>query len=82
MFIGPVCRSVWLFLAPRRFPAKTLFRERWISLDFLGFSRPNLDFSMSYADKTAEIFSGAMALALTPPQQRAPSWHVERQNCS
>jgi hypothetical protein len=37
---------------------------------------------MSYADKTAEIFSGAMALALTPPQQRAPSWHVERQNCS
>jgi hypothetical protein len=24
----------------------------WISLDFLGFSRANRDFSMGYADKT------------------------------
>jgi hypothetical protein len=29
----------------------------WICLDFLGFSRPNRDFSMGYADKTRENFS-------------------------
>jgi hypothetical protein len=31
-----------------RFAAKTPIDGRWISLDFLGFSRQNLDFSMGY----------------------------------
>jgi hypothetical protein len=42
-------RSVWVFLAPGRFAAKARADERWILLDFLGFSRPNRDFSMGYA---------------------------------
>jgi hypothetical protein len=29
----------------------------WISLDFLGFSRPNRDFSTGYADKSVKSFS-------------------------
>jgi hypothetical protein len=40
---------VWVFLAPRGFAAKALLLSYWISLVFLGFSRPNLDFSMGYA---------------------------------
>jgi hypothetical protein len=36
-------------LARGRLAAKTLDHEGWISLDFLGFSRPNRDFSMGYA---------------------------------
>jgi hypothetical protein len=32
-------------------------------LDFLGFSRPNRDISMSYADKGVEIFSRRFSLA-------------------
>ena len=43
---------IWVFLARRRFAAKTPDYKGWISLDFLGFSRPNLDFSMGYADKS------------------------------
>jgi hypothetical protein len=37
------------FLGSGPFCLKTPDYEGWISLDFLGFSRPNLDFSMSYA---------------------------------
>ena len=43
-------RSVWIFLAGGLFAAKTPVRTCWISLDFLGFSRPNRDFSMGYAE--------------------------------
>jgi hypothetical protein len=43
-------RSVWVFLAPGRLAAKTPAHESWIGLDFLGFLRPNLDFSMGYED--------------------------------
>ena len=48
---GPtLARSIRLdFLGPGRFAAKTPDSEGWISLDFLGFSRQNLDFSMGYA---------------------------------
>ncbi|HEY6518817.1 MAG TPA: hypothetical protein VIZ19_05545, partial [Roseiarcus sp.] len=48
---------VWVFLGSGCFAAKTADYEGWISLDFLGFSRPNLDLSMGYAEKTAESFS-------------------------
>jgi hypothetical protein len=48
---------VWVFLAPRRFGLKTPVFEGWIHLDFLGFSRPNRDFSMGYAGfSRAEFF--------------------------
>jgi hypothetical protein len=46
---GSSGRSVWVFLAPGRFAAKTPADECWIVLDFLGFARPKRDFSMSYA---------------------------------
>ena len=45
----PAGRSVWVFLALGRFTAKGPVHEPWIVLDFLGFSRPNLDLSMGYA---------------------------------
>jgi hypothetical protein len=33
----------------------------WISWDFLGFSRPNRDFSMVTRDKSGKFFLGAFA---------------------
>ena len=50
-------RSVWIFLGCGRSAAKSPGSGGWISLDFLGFSRPNRDLSMGYADKTTEEFS-------------------------
>jgi hypothetical protein len=47
------------FLAFSRFAAKALCRTYWILLDFLGFSRPNLDFSMGYKGFSAYDFSMA-----------------------
>jgi hypothetical protein len=44
-------------LARRRFAAKTRDFGGLISLDFLGFSRLNRDFSMGYADKSEKVFS-------------------------
>jgi hypothetical protein len=46
--VGPVDPFGFL-LARGRFAAKTPANERWIVLDFLGFSRQNRDFSMGYA---------------------------------
>src|SRR5260370_20112929 len=48
---------VWFFLAPGCFSTKTPAFERWISLDFLGFSRPKRDLSMGYARFSLENFS-------------------------
>jgi hypothetical protein len=41
-------RPVLEFLGPGRFAAKTPIYGRWIPFDFLGFFRPNRDFSMGY----------------------------------
>ena len=49
-------RSVWVFLGPPHFGAETSVYEGWISLDFLGFSRPNPDLSMGCAGFSAEVF--------------------------
>src|ERR1700722_12848525 len=54
--IGPA-EPVWISLAPRRFAAKTTFLGSWISLDFLGFSRPNRAFSTGYTGFSLENFS-------------------------
>jgi hypothetical protein len=57
----------WVFLAGRRFTAKTVVYEGWIVLDFLGFSRPNRDLSMGYAEKARQIFFAALCLAFEAP---------------
>jgi hypothetical protein len=45
-------------------------------LDFLGFSRPKLDFSMSYADSHAENFSSRFLPEREPRQnERLRSLH-------
>ena len=44
--IGPV--DSFGFSWPLAFPLRKAPHEPWIVLDFLGFSRPNLDFSMGY----------------------------------
>jgi hypothetical protein len=55
------------FLGRRPFRRKNVDYAGWICLDFLGFSRPNLDLSMGYTGKTAEIFS----LGFLPSVSRA-----------
>ncbi len=50
-------RSIWIVLDRQRFAAKITAKACWISLDFLGFSRPNRDFSMGYGGFSAKIFS-------------------------
>jgi hypothetical protein len=49
------------FLGAAPFLFKTPFLWGWISLEFLGFSRPNRAFSMSYAGFSLEIFSRALS---------------------
>jgi hypothetical protein len=50
---------VWVFLAPYVFRFEDPVFEPWISLDFLGFFRPNRDFSMGYAGFRGKNFSPA-----------------------
>jgi hypothetical protein len=51
-------RSIRLdFLGRCLFLVKTFVSGGWICFDFLGFSRPNRDFSIGYEDKTKQIFS-------------------------
>jgi hypothetical protein len=45
------------------FVAKNPVYERWISLDFLGFSRAKLAFSMGYAAFPLKIISRALSAA-------------------
>jgi hypothetical protein len=76
-------RSVWVFLAPGRFAAKTPSHERWIVLDFLGLSRPNRDFSTGYeplsGEKSIARFSRGVRGAGTGACGRR---HAEAQDCS
>jgi len=46
------------FLGPWPFRCEDPDFEGWISLDFLGFSRPNRDLSMGYTGFSLENFSG------------------------
>jgi hypothetical protein len=52
-------RQIWFFLASARFLEKAPVYGGWILLDFLGFSRLNLDLSMRYTDLSAKSFSRA-----------------------
>jgi hypothetical protein len=49
------------FLGPSYFAAKPPDYAYWILLDFLGFSRPNRDFSMGYAGFSTDVFSQALS---------------------
>jgi hypothetical protein len=56
----PLARSIWIFLDRRGFAPGRPENKAWISLDFLGFSRPNRDFSMGYAGFSAKKISRAL----------------------
>jgi hypothetical protein len=56
----PRPRSIWIFLDGRGFVLESPENKAWISLDFLGFSRPNRDFSMRYAGFSAKKISRAL----------------------
>jgi hypothetical protein len=69
---------VWVFLGSGRLAAKTLVYGGWKDLDFLGFSRPNLAFSMGYAGFSLKEISRA----LLPPRQNrgtaAPDFGLQK----
>jgi hypothetical protein len=56
----------------------------WKSLDFLGFSRPNRDFSMGYTGFSAKKISRALWTRRDGNRRdvRRRSWHAEARNCS
>jgi hypothetical protein len=70
------------FLGSHRFAAKTPDYEGWISLDFLGFPRPNRDFSMGYTRFSAKIFSRAFVVAKGLSKRRPTIRHAEEMDCS
>jgi hypothetical protein len=78
---GPAACTIDLdFLGPSRFCPGSPENKAWISLDFLGFSRPNRDFSMGYAAFCRKKISSA----LLPPGDAAGgrSRHLTMQKCS
>jgi hypothetical protein len=76
-------RSVLGFLARGLFAAKTPAHECWISLDFLGFSRQNRDFSMGYAAFSAEnFFSRFFPVVRSSTIYACGLGHAEAQDCS
>jgi hypothetical protein len=68
---GPV-EPFWFFLASRHFAAKTPPFDRWFSLDFLGFSRPNRDLSMGYARFSLKNFSRLFLPKVRIAETRTP----------
>jgi hypothetical protein len=69
-------------LARRHFVAKTPTYDRWISLDFLGFSRPNQALSMGYAGFSLENFSSPFTLGVRSAGRDLESWEAKAQDCS
>jgi hypothetical protein len=66
------------FLEVGRFAAKSPGDGYWILLDFLGFSRPNRDFSMGYAGFSRENFSRALSADREPGEwTRSGRGHAE-----
>jgi hypothetical protein len=61
-------RSVWVFLLAHHLAAKAPDNAYWIVLDFLGFSRLNLDLSMGYADFRGQNFLEPFPLAFEPTE--------------
>jgi hypothetical protein len=57
------------FLGPLPFRSERPALVGWILLDFLGFSRPNRDFSMGYADFSRKNISRAFSVAIAAPER-------------
>src|ERR1700677_668553 len=54
-----------------------------ISLDFLGFSRQTIDFSMGYEAQSAAKFIARFFRGVEKRRSGSPrSWHMEAQDCS
>jgi hypothetical protein len=71
------------FLGTSRFAAKTQGFGGCKSLDFLGFSRPDLDLSMGYTRFSAEDFSTALLSSRKRRGNGDPTiGHAERIDCS
>ena len=71
---------IWIFLARRRFPAKTPELSGWKTLDFLGFSRPNL----RLINGLRGIFVRKLFAASAPDEssardRRKRCWHAQAQ---
>ena len=68
---GPrVVRPIRLgFLGPWPFRCEDPRLEGWIVLDFLGFSRPNLDFSMDYEAFSGKNFSLSLSAGAETPER-------------
>jgi hypothetical protein len=80
--VGENAGPILVFLEPRCFVAKTPDSGGWISLDFLGFSRQNRDFSMGYADKAEKFFPTALSVAKEPSKRLPAIWHEKGTDCS
>src|SRR3984957_15537608 len=70
------------FLGTSRFAAKTLGFGGWISLDFLGFSRPDRDLSMGYTRFSAKIFSSRLSSRKSRRNGGPTIRHAEEMDCS
>ena len=79
---GTLVRSIWIFLARRRSAAKTPDFGGWISLDFLGFSRPKRDLSMGYAEFSLKNFSVRFSPKSDAPKRKPAVLAAERRDCS
>src|SRR6185437_13796119 len=58
--------AIWIVLKRGCFATESSRPGSWIRLDFLGFSRPNRDFSMGYADPCGKEFSRGAGVPMTP----------------
>jgi hypothetical protein len=79
----PFVDPVWVFLERAHFAAKTLGFGGCKSLDFLGFSRPNLDLSMGYRRFSVKDFSTALLSSRKRRGNGDPTIrHAEGMDCS
>jgi hypothetical protein len=65
-------------LAPGHFCRGDPDFEAWISLDFLGFSRPNRDFSMGYADEAGNVFRSPFSALVEAMEREHAVWTCGR----
>ncbi|HEV7478689.1 MAG TPA: hypothetical protein VGO05_00195, partial [Roseiarcus sp.] len=67
-------------MALAHFAMETTFLGYWISLDFLGFSRPNRAFSMGYAEFLLENFSSRFSRLRVAKTKACGRNHAEAQD--
>jgi hypothetical protein len=69
---GPFVGPVWVFLGSPPIGSETKVFRYWIPLDFLGFSRSNLDLSKGYARFSRDDFSSRFCRRKTAVETAAP----------